>query len=247
MEGEWEGALKDMRILKLDVESHTLLRCSSWRLESRGLPRDVREDVFRRDFSQEQRLLLEKWMKELGEAKERASNALVARTSSLPIRKKPTAEVKEPDLVVAPQSAPALSLRVSPKQPLPPTKQKRKRDTGMKNLLVRKTGKYAAEVCFDATRISTRDYDLSTAVEFLMVLTSIKQKMLCARAQGFEERLREAVVSACNEHGKSVPEMGLRFGLYLSAGSFIGRYPVTPGAERPKAGLPSQSVYRLRI
>ena len=107
----------------------------------------------------------------------------------------------------------------------------------MKNLLVRKTGKYAAEVCFDATRISTRDYDLSTAVEFLMVLTSIKQKMQCAGAQGFQERLREAVVSACDEHGKTVLEMSLRFSLHISAVSFTGNgYTLTLGEEHVVEG-----------
>ena len=191
------------------------------------------------------------------------------------------AEVREPDLVVTPQSASALAVRVSPKQPLPPTRWKRKRDTGMKNVFVRPSGKYAAEpasalavlvspkqplppsnrkrkrgtgmknivkhggkylkyaagVSFDGMTISTRVCDLSTAVEFLMVLTSIKQKFLCAGAESFEERAREAVVSACDEHGKSELEMGLRFCFCLTARSFIGKYQLTPGAEYPKAGL----------
>ena len=59
-------------------------RCSM----SRGLPRDVREEVFWRDFSQQQRVLLENWMKERGQANKRGSEALVSRTASLP-RKNP--------------------------------------------------------------------------------------------------------------------------------------------------------------
>ena len=134
------------------------------------------------------------------------------------------AEVREPDLVVAPQSFAAFAVRAFPKQPLPPTKRKPKRpkrDTGMKNLFMRPNGKYVARVTFDSMMIMTTECDLSTAVEFLMVLTSIKQKMLCASAQGFEDRLREAVVSACDEHGKSALEMTLRFSHCVQAASFI--------------------------
>ena len=201
-------------------------------------------------------------MKEPGQADEQGPKAPVARTSRLP-GKNPSsfleplcnlrcfsfatishivaAEERGPDLVVAPQSASALAVLVSPKQPLPPSNRKRKRDTGMKNI-VKRRGKYAAGVSFDGMTISTRVCDLSTAVEFLMVLTSIKQKFLCAGAKSFEERVREAVVSACDEHEKSELEMGLRFCFCLSARSFIGKCQLTPRAEYPKAGL-SQSKH----
>ena len=108
----------------------------------------------------------------------------------------------------------------------------------MKNLFVRKGGKYVAESSFDGVRITTGAcLNLSTAVEFLMVLTSIKQKMQCAGAQGFQERLREAVVSACDEHGKTVLEMSLRFSLHISAVSFTGNgYTLTLGEEHVVEG-----------
>ena len=222
------GALSHMRFP--DVPS--LMRC----LEFRGLPRDVREEVFRSDFSQEQRLLLEKWMKELGQANERGPEALVPRSSlpgenprlllleplSFATVSHSVAEVSKPELVVAPPSASALALEVSRKQPMHPTQRKRKRDTGMRNLFIRDK-LYGAEIGFDGVVITTRgDCDLSTAVEYLMVLTSIKQKMRCAGAQCFEERLKEAVMSACYEHGKSLLEMSLRFSQRLPAASFVG-------------------------
>ena len=170
------------------------------------------------------------------------------------------AEEREPDLVVAQQS-PSLSVTVqkrkrdppkqplalterkrksdAPKQALPPTKRKRKRDTGMKNLFVTTAGKYGAKITLDGVEIRTRgDCDLPRAVEFLMVLTSIKQKVLCAGAQGSEELLlRGAVVSACDEHGISTLEMSLAFCLWIRVSSFIGSNPLTLGQEHLKVGL----------
>ena len=166
------------------------------------------------------------------------------------------AEEREPDLVVAQQS-PSLPLTVqkrkrdtpkqplalterkrksdAPKQALPAAKRKRKRDTGMKNLFMMVTGKYGAKIIVDCVEIKTReDCDLPSAVEFLMVLTCIKQKMQCAGAQGPEELLRGAVVSACDEHGISALEMSLRFCLKVSVASFIGRHHLMLGEEHLK-------------
>ena len=104
----------------------------------------------------------------------------------------------------------------------------------MKNLNIRPGGKYKADVAFDSIKIAARECDLSTAVEYLMVLTCIKQKMAHAGEQRFEEQFREAVVSSCTEHGVSFQEMGLTFCVAVSARSFLGKTTMKLGENMRK-------------
>ena len=125
----------------------------------------------------------------------------------------------------APTGVPESSVVPSTK-PGKPAVRKRNRDSSMKNLQRSSCGSYHARVCFDMVHVMTKDSDLPTAVESLMFLTSIKQKMLDIGTETFEERFKEALASSSKEHRKSLDEMGLRYRVQVSACSFIGNNSV---------------------
>ena len=86
---------------------------------------------------------------------------------------------------------------------------------------------YLACIRLDSLEMRTsKPCDLKTALEDLMVLTAVKQKMLNHTDVGtFVERLHAAVVSSAAEHGRSLTDLKLNFLVHQSAGRFIG-YPL---------------------
>ena len=83
---------------------------------------------------------------------------------------------------------------------------------------------YISGILFDSFEMRTGKSDLKTALEDLMVLTAVKQKMrnhtgVCGT---FVERLQAAVVSSAAEHQRSLRDLKLSFLVHQSAGRFIG-------------------------
>ena len=72
--------------------------------------------------------------------------------------------------------------------------------------------------------MNTRKCDFQTGLEFLMVLTAVKQKMRDAESAGasFEHRLQGALTSSAKEHGKDLADLKLTFLVVQAAGFFIG-------------------------
>ena len=85
---------------------------------------------------------------------------------------------------------------------------------------------YVASICFDSVHMRTGNscHDLKTALEDLMILTSVKQKVRNQTSVGtFVECLQAAVVSSVAEHGRNLADFKLYFSVVQSAGYFIGR------------------------
>ena len=83
---------------------------------------------------------------------------------------------------------------------------------------------YLACIRFDSLEMRTGNAcDLKTALEDLMVLTAVKQKMRNQSGAGtFVERLQAAIVSSAAEHERNFADMKLSFTVHQSAGRFIG-------------------------
>ena len=83
-----------------------------------------------------------------------------------------------------------------------------------------------AVIRFDSVHIEmwTAKCDLPTALEYLLLLTSVKHKMLDGREtrDTWEERLQSALVSSATEQGKKYADLGVRFCLVYSFRIFIG-------------------------
>ena len=89
---------------------------------------------------------------------------------------------------------------------------------------------YLARIRFYSLEMHTGNAcDLKTALEDLMVLTAVKQKMRNQTSAGtFVERLQAAIVSSAAEHGRSLTDLKLGFHVCQSAGCFIGSHLLSP-------------------
>ena len=83
---------------------------------------------------------------------------------------------------------------------------------------------YVASICFDSLEMRTgKKCDLKSALEDLMTLTAVKQKMRNHTGAGtFVDRLQAAVVSSATEHGRDFKDLKLSFLVRQPAGCFIG-------------------------
>ena len=213
------------------------------------LPRDVRNDVFTKQFSQKQRLILEKWM--VDDASSRPQAGPEAKLH--PVAVDTTTSMTEELHAMALPSRSCNSIAV----PTPPatfdsrmqtsTRRKTKLDgkrkirdkmkmktSGKKSKKVRSTcgtiskdGKvsekcYRARIWFDATDLYTRRGDLQTALEFLVILTSAKQRMQShPTGTSFEQDLAEALEAAASEQGRTVADLQLRFAVTMTTSFFV--------------------------
>ena len=95
------------------------------------------------------------------------------------------------------------------------------------------SGSYSAGICFDSLEMRSKYCDLKTALEDLVILTAVKQKMrnqmICTGT--FTERLQAALVSSSTEHGRSLPDLKLRFTVFQAAGCFIGTNMRSPSVR----------------
>eukprot|EP00435_Cladocopium_sp_Y103_P034480 s664_g8.t3 len=195
-----------------------------------NLPRDVRLDVIKQDFSQKQRLILEKWMVD------KSSQAPEAPAPS------PSHDSKQP--LCEPYAAVLSSCGTVLNRPKIGTEPSRKnlvqRKAGGKKTgcnkrkrslcgSVRKTGGsnsncYVAMIYFDGIGLITGKSDLPTALEFVVILTAVKQKMLAPTrtASCFQQSLQDALVYACREQGKDCADLDLRFCVALKFAALLG-------------------------
>eukprot|EP00438_Fugacium_kawagutii_P008990 Skav205037 [mRNA] locus=scaffold2506:40665:42299:+ [translate_table: standard] len=170
------------------------------------LPREMRNDAISKHFSQRQRLILEKWM-----ADQSAQGAPI-KTLKLggPLEEENCKTAKN-------------------------TKRRPVREGQSSGGYVKKKGILAYEVgiCFDAIQMQTRLCDFQTGLEYLVVLTAVKQKMRdpTSTEVSFEERLQSALASSAIEHGKDLADMRLCFTVVQAAGFFMGTDLRTPGVR----------------
>ena len=192
------------------------------------LPRDVRFEVIRKDFSQKQRLLLEKWM---GETVEKPASPPV------PQDIRPASR----DVKCFPGSARMkFQTRDAHRRGKESAKAGHKCKTGHAGIGRSGWGNYRAAVSLEAVRIYGKATNLPTALEYLMLLTSAKQKMLSGghSEDAFEDRLEKSLMSASMEQGKSYQTLTLHFEVSQSASILIGknvwRFPRVQNCEQLK-------------
>lgn len=189
------------------------------------LPREDRNDIIRRDFTQPQRLLLEKWIVKTSAGETADSNL------QFHLEDHNAPDESEHALALVPVK----SVKIPKQSSRIPTRSKRKPQTNQRRACgcIRKNrstghgGSYVAVIRFDAIHIEmwTAKCDLPTALEYLLILTSVKQKMMDVRRSStdvFEDRLQCAFLSSANEHGKNHSDLSVRFCLVYSMRSLIG-------------------------
>ena len=215
------------------------------------MPRDMRNHAIRKDFTQSQRLILEKWMVDGAQTSLEAKMEPVVPESekTMPVDiARPAIEQttsgkcqqdrKDTISTALALSSPPMSL-ASPHMSGKKSARMKKKIGNRKNIhgyakkmgvcgFLRNDGAgYKAEIEFDGVHIDmwTKRSDLPTALEYLLILISVKQKMLDSnqhsRGMLFEERLKEALLSSVSEQGKTLTGVILGFRVYQRAGFFI--------------------------
>ena len=194
------------------------------------LPRDLRQEVISKLFSQQQRLFLEKWMVDMVKTREAENAPQVALASAA--SSKETLVVRE-QRVALDRSCDTLVLASQPqkckKQTKVKTAKRAKKSNGLGNIKKdrKSANTYLARICFDSLEIDSKYCDLQSALEYLVILTSIKQKMRESESgpsvtQDFKDRLSEAISSSANDHGKDHADLKLSFSVAICAGAFSG-------------------------
>ena len=208
------------------------------------LPRDARNDVIINQFSQKQRVILEKWM----------ADAAATPSSSSGTNRHSEAKALAPAVAESTPHQPGYALAL-PRDKLgcvadvKLTRRKvfaKVKNQGKKkacNTKVRGSGyvkkfnkgsstSYNACICFDSLEMNARLCDLKTALEDLVILTAVKQKMRNQIGTGtFTERLQAALVSSSAEHGRNLADLKLGFVVKLNANCFIGSSLRTPSVR----------------
>eukprot|EP00438_Fugacium_kawagutii_P002837 Skav214123 [mRNA] locus=scaffold1185:565764:567521:- [translate_table: standard] len=190
------------------------------------LPRDLRNDAISKHFSQRQRLILEKWMAD------QPSGVQAVHIKTLKLEGRPEDESCK---TVSPPAAAAnvgqkMSRRPCDKRTRRNAKRKRERDAQSSGGFINKKGvqsqSYQACVYFDALEMRTRNCDLQTTLEYLVILTAVKQKMRDPSSTDvpFEKRLQHALASSAKEHGKNLADLRIGFVIVQSARCFIGTH-----------------------
>ena len=195
----------------------------------RELPRETRNDVIKQDFSQQQRLILEKWMVDVAETLPAESQALVPfRAPQAEDQSVASLELSRgSSMPVAKVSGKALTQQKGRKKTCSKkTARRSNRSCGAicRSTLFGRQVAYQARIRFDLVDIRTGLSDLQTALERLIILTSVKQKAQdpAKSSTCFEERLQEALLASAIEHGGDLAELNLRFAVFQFAGSCFG-------------------------
>eukprot|EP00438_Fugacium_kawagutii_P002617 Skav201668 [mRNA] locus=scaffold641:318108:320303:+ [translate_table: standard] len=211
---------------KLLTKIRDLLKC---------LPRDMRNDVITKHFSQKQRLILEKWMADASSSEPKVPHVLSDAgnvTDKRPVQpdgaKERTVQLALPARSETRrgqlgQRWAAGKRRVRQKNLTEPNKKPR-RVRGMGTVCKQNSGSYRACIWMNAVlHMYAKNCDLQTALEFLVILTTTKQRVQNQADVNmtFEESLEEALVSSAREQGRSLAELGLRFVVGISAGFFV--------------------------
>ena len=198
-------------------------------------PRDVRNEVIMKDFSQKQRLSLEKWMVDTFPQQKDpklCANSNGAEHDVTMASMSHSVPGGTGALAIVPTSwkfSSRMSRRESCKRKACGAEARTTRKVCgciRKNRSTGQGGSYVAVIRFDSVHIEmwTAKCDLPTALEYLLLLTSVKHKMLDGREtrDTWEERLQSALVSSATEQGKKYADLGVRFCLVYSFRIFIG-------------------------
>jgi len=194
----------------------------------RSLPRDVRNDVIRQDFSQKQRLILEKWMVDVSDTPSAETQPVTEATATGPTGDPPNSSLALSAGSPKPRAKISKTAGRQKSEWKTSSSKKRQRRTGgaiNKTTLFGTCVSYIPRICFDGIELRTGgNCDLQTALEYLVVLTTVKQKMQESTRSDtrFEERLQAALLASATEHGRDVEQLKLRFGVYQPAGFFLG-------------------------
>ena len=170
------------------------------------LPRDSRNDVISNRFSQKQRVILEKFMVDNADA----SSGTKCHSEGKALI--PTAGLSDLNQTGRSMASPVINSAEA------------NQSTGCVVRAGSQSSLYLACICFDSLEMRTgSSCDLKTALEHLMILTSVKQKMRNhAGARTFVENLQAALKSSATEHGRNLADLKLRFMVLQSAICFIG-------------------------
>ena len=103
---------------------------------------------------------------------------------------------------------------------------------------------YTARIHFDSIEMNTgNSFDLKTALDHLLILTSVKQKMRNHTGAGsFVERLQAAMVSSTTEQERNLADLKLSFLVCQPAGCFIGSSLRSPSVRSLKVFGKMRSV-----
>ena len=225
------GPVAQSKQTKLLIKIHDLLK---------QLPRNTRNDVITKQFSQKQRVLLEKWMVDHLEPSTSEAQALPI-ASSVPTAStlslySPTLKGKDMKHIMDGPCEDKTSLALAPSK-----KGFGKMRKGCKSK-VRSCGfvqkykgcrSYVAGISFDSMVIRTGSCDLHTALEYLVILTSVKHKMRNHQGMGgtYLQRLEGSLVSSATDHGRNLADLKLCFVVSQQAGCFIGSRLWSPVAR----------------
>ncbi|CAK8993840.1 DnaJ protein homolog 2 [Durusdinium trenchii] len=237
------------------VFSHDKLLTKLYEL-MKGLTREVRSDIIQKEFTQKQRVLFEKWIVTQREAEsERETQQAASKAKSSNDDPKEAAD-RSTTASQAAADAPCMLLGPKRKQlseasaseatlSLIPAlvrfgrakKKQKKQKTEMRGVF-RSGRRYKAKVGLVSLCISTRACDLPTAIEFLIILSSVTQRMQGASQDSealFRSRLEEALEQSLAEHGRSYEDLSPRFYLDLKIGILLGRHRLrSPTVRSPQ-------------
>ena len=170
------------------------------------LPRDARNDVISNRFSQKQRVILEKFMVDNADA----SSGTKCHSEGKALI--PTAGLSDLNQTGRSMASPVINSAEA------------NQSTGCVYGANSHSSLYVASIRFDSFEMRTGYCcDLRSALENLMILTSVKQKMRNHTGAGtFVENLQAGLESSATEHGRNLADLKLRFNVCQSAGCFIG-------------------------
>ena len=169
--------------------------------------RNVRQEIIVREFSQQQRLLLEQWIVDHAEQRNPDFSAPDKQT-----------KVQEASSRLVLREPGGSQVRRKSK-----TLRKTEKKYHMRGIYpCSKPGKYMASVSFHGLEIQSGGMDLPTALEYFVLLTAVKQKMLTYDATCFAEHLEEALMSSALEQGRNLQELSISFAVQQRTAMFIG-------------------------
>ena len=226
------------------------------------LPREVRFQTIRQDFSQKQRVLLQKWMEAERDREEKGTEAPRVETEVSAVKRSRR----------HPASRKSLAMPTANKfagQPRSELKSSRN-GSGTRGVCRRNSGqgnaRYRAHVCIDGVSIYSTTCDLPTALEYLVILTSAKQKAL-GKSDRLEDSLQQELTACSHEQGIDLKELKLRFAVSIHQFTMlIGRYhlqspivhsledvktlrnllePLTEGVKHCKGVLRSRNIFEF--
>ena len=175
------------------------------------LPRELRQEILSKEFSQQQRLRLEQWMVD------HATQPLTVAIQTPSFHDESgTQDVSYQGLPVTCRTAAIPKVKSKRKAP-----QRTGHLKGMRRVS-KKPERYVASVQFDALEIQSGFSDLPTALECLVILTSAKQKMCACGNNDFESFLEEALISSAKEQQRNLEELNIYFAVKQKAAFFIG-------------------------